>query len=1058
MTDAGSVAPERRTRVAILGGGCGGLAAAWGLTSSPALRERFDVTVYEASWQLGGKGASGRMPWPSGNGAGGHRIHEHGLHIWFGFYEHAFRMLRAAYDESGLARGDDWWRVPFEKCDAVSLYEEREGGTWVRQSIHLPRRGGPHRGPPTQPRRIALGRVLARTIRLLATGLRTELSIMSPRRRGSVPDAWTSGAARAASTLDRLAAEMELMDSPVILGSEGAGGAVGRGGGAAVGPARPQTWPSAVNGLLEQLFDYVGELQDRLERGGASDRVRFWRGVLELVAASLAGVVADDVLWRGFGALDGEDLRVWLGRHGASEETLARSPVLRGLYDLTFAYRAGDKRRPSLAAGKGLQSLLMMINYEGSFMWRMRAGMGEVVFAPLYLALRQRGVNFQFLSRVMRLRVAPGRPVIDGIELRRHATVTGGADQYEPIELNGDWWCWPSAPDRTQLTDLGPRSETLVRGRDFDEVVLAIPLGALGEICHELADANARFKIMLERGETVSTKALQLWLTRTVGELGGPPAGDGLDPPATAFAEPFDTYCDMSHLIGAEGYGGGDGPKGVAYFCAVLPDSADVVDAEESVRVAAAQYLERQAATIWPLAARDGAFDWNVLFDPEEREGPDRLRAQYVTANVAATDRYVTTPAGSVDARLHPDQSGFENLVLAGDWTHNEIDGGCVEAAVISGERAAAALAVRRGRDAHTARLRARYVEYGALATAPGPLICERARLYCFTLRTNRARLQQLCDRVLKQPTGGALRYVVPRLAPVMLTFGTIAGLRSLHPDHAGRGSASEPEAAIWVPTIAQRYEDGRYVDEHLAIFMPYLWVDDPIAFASGREVYGFAKTQGWMPRLGDPRGSVESRPPEPPESLVLDVHGVAEYGPGAEMGRQRLLTVRRRSIRRGGPADSAPGLDADGVDLSSLVAHLMTELGPTADPGLAEHARRSLGSLRRPLAGARSRRDTLAELLSDHVTRLVFLKQIRDAEHGELAVLQQVVEARSSVLPGSLRWRRLRGSYEVSVNQLASHPLEDELGLAAEQTVRLAFAAEFGFRMDPGVVRWPRR
>ena len=81
-----------------------------------------------------------------------------------------------------------------------------------------------------------------------------------------------------------------------------------------------------------------------------------------------------DVLWRGFDALDEEDLREWLGRHGAGEATLARSPVLRGLYDLTFAYREGDKRRPSLAAGKGLQSLLMMINYEGSFMWRMRAG------------------------------------------------------------------------------------------------------------------------------------------------------------------------------------------------------------------------------------------------------------------------------------------------------------------------------------------------------------------------------------------------------------------------------------------------------------------------------------------------------------------------------------------------------------------------------------------------------------------------------------------------------------------------------------------------------------
>jgi hypothetical protein len=450
---------------------------------------------------------------------------------------------------------------------------------------------------------------------------------------------------------------------------------------------------------------------------------------------------------------------------------------------------------------------------------------------------------------------------------------------------------------------------------------------------------------------------------------------------------------------------------------------------------------------------RDGAFDWSVLFDPQDRVGRDRLDAQYFRANLAGTDRYVTTPAGSVDARLDPDQSGFDNLVLAGDWTHNGIDGGCVEAAVVSGERAAEAL-IGRGPAAAQGGSQRRYVDYGALATAPGPLLCERARLYCFLISTDRARVQQLCDRVLKEPTGGALRYVVPRMAPVILTFGTIAGLRSLHPDHSGRGSASEPEAAIWVPTIAQRYEGGRYIEEHMAIFMPYLWVDDPIAFASGREVYGFAKTQGWMPRLGDPRGEAHGRPPDPPESLMLDVYGTAEYGPGSELQRQRLLTIRRLPARRGGAADAGVEVGAEGDDLASLVAQFISELDPTV--GL-EPARRSLDAIRAPLRAARARGAALAELLSGQVVHHVFLKQIRDAEHGELAALQQVVEARSSVLPGSaLRWRRLRGTYELSINQLASHPLADDLGLASEHAVSLAFAAEFGFRMEPGVIRWP--
>ena len=1056
MTDTASRATQR-TRVAILGGGCGGLAAAWKLTSTAALREQFDVSVYQLGWQLGGKGASGRRPHGNGGVEDGQRIEEHGLHIWFGFYDHAFRMLRQAYEETELAAGDDWWKVPFEKCNSVSLYEQRDDHTWVRQSVDLPSRGGQDRGPPTEPSLAPLTRVIARTTRLLATGLHAELASAGPRRGGSAADAGDA-LSSVVSSLDQIAGEMDRAETPLTLDDEPAR-PITRGRDRLGGRPLRAVRKATVNPMLDRLRRSVGELQSQYADTAMSHRARLWYGVLELLTASLAGIVGDDVVWRGFGTLDEEDLRDWLRRHGASDATLERSPVLRGLYDLTFSYRNGDKRRPSLAAGKGLQALLMMINYEGAFMWRMRAGMGDVVFAPLYLGLKQRGVRFHFFSRVTRLRLMPGRPVVNAIEFVREANVTAGATGYDPLIAIGRWWCWPSAPDRSQLSELEPRAETLTRGSDFDEVVLAIPVGALDDVCSELAQANRRFKQMLDGAQTVRTKALQVWLTKPLAALRGQ-SGEELDPPATGYAEPFDTYCDMSHLLEAEEYGGGAAPKGVAYFCSVLPDDIDGSPPETAVRAAAEEYLERHARVIWPGAFGDGRFDWNVVFDPAARVGADRLGAQYVRANVAPTDRYVTTPAGSVDSRLDPDESGFENLVLAGDWTHSGIDGGCVEAAVISGERAAEALVTRRAGSTQAPNRSRRYVDYGALATAPGPLICERARLYCFFVRTDHARVQHLCDRVLKHPTGGELRYRVPRLTPVVLTFGTIAGLRSLHREHAGRGSASEPEAAIWVPTIGQRLEDGRYVDDHLAIFMPYIWVDDPVAFASGREVYGFAKTQGWMRRLGDPRSpngerSEPARPPNPPEELALDVYGAAEYGSGAELGRERLITIRRSAgVRRGAAAGPTGEEEAEGVDISTLVGHLLSELEPGADLDLG--VRRRSGVRSRPFASARSRAATLGELLTEQVTRLVFLKQIRDAAHGELAALQQVVEARSSVTPGSLRWRRLWGTYELSVRSLASHPLEDELGLSPEQTIKLAFAAEFGFRMEPGDVRWP--
>ena len=50
------------------------------------------------------------------------------------------------------------------------------------------------------------------------------------------------------------------------------------------------------------------------------------------------------------------------------------------------------------------------------------------------------------------------------------------------------------------------------------------------------------------------------------------------------------------------------------------------------------------------------------------------------------------TLAGSVQYRLWPKDSGFRNLALAGDWTRNGIDAGCVEAAVTSGMLASQAI------------------------------------------------------------------------------------------------------------------------------------------------------------------------------------------------------------------------------------------------------------------------------------------------------------------------------------------------------------------------------
>ena len=81
-----------KQRVIILGGGVAGMTAAFQLSEFP---DDYDITVYTMGWRLGGKGASGR------NQSIAHRIEEHGLHVWFGFYENSFRMMRNCYEAMG---------------------------------------------------------------------------------------------------------------------------------------------------------------------------------------------------------------------------------------------------------------------------------------------------------------------------------------------------------------------------------------------------------------------------------------------------------------------------------------------------------------------------------------------------------------------------------------------------------------------------------------------------------------------------------------------------------------------------------------------------------------------------------------------------------------------------------------------------------------------------------------------------------------------------------------------------------------------------------------------
>ena len=149
-------------------------------------------------------------------------------------------------------------------------------------------------------------------------------------------------------------------------------------------------------------------------------------------------------------------------------------------------------------------------------MWSMRAGMGDVVFAPLYEALRRRGVRFEFFHRLTNVGLRagqghrPGRPLPRPCpRVRCAGDDCQAADEYQPLVDFGGRPCWLSYPDFDQLTD-GARldaegwnfeshwdrrragTRSLEVGRDFDFVVLGVGIGALPYVCPEILARDQR--------------------------------------------------------------------------------------------------------------------------------------------------------------------------------------------------------------------------------------------------------------------------------------------------------------------------------------------------------------------------------------------------------------------------------------------------------------------------------------------------------------------------------------------------------------------------------------
>ena len=658
---------RNKRRIAILGGGLGGLSAAYHLTNRPDWDKHDEVTVYQMGWRLGGKCASSR---------GVHdRIEEHGLHVLLGSYENAFAMLRDCYGELNRPAGvpiqtfDD----AFKPQDSV-VFQEIVDGSLRPWTLTFPRNNSrPGDGgiwpTPADYTTMMIGWLGVGAKLLIRELIRRGHPLLVARTIGSVVK--------------------ELMGLPSVLVGEGARG------------------QDALTRLARAMRDLRERLGAELVR---DDELRRLWILMDLGSSCVIGMLRDRVLTRGFDAIDAEDFRVWMARHGASP-LATESALVRAVYDLCF--HAADDHRPEtgFGAGTALRMTLRFVGaYKGAVGWWMQAGTGEILIAPLYELLRRRGVRFAFFQRVRGLELSMDGTRVARIQLGQQATVSAGVTEYQPLVDTDGLPAWPAVPDWSQLAE-GAELEaadidleatwsgwqdvatsTLEDGVDFDDVLLAISHAALRPICGELARRLPRWRDLLDGLQSTPTIALQVW---------SHPPRVGDKPMMNTALAPLTGYGDMSHLLRHEGWP--VQPGHVLHVCnrmeSVPPPPASDVDfhkrEDERAKSIALQWLRDGGGAFVPGATPDGVLaepTWDALVDPEERDGEARLDAQFWCANVEPTDRYVLSAPGTVGVRMSAEGSGLDNLVLAGTWIRTGLNIGAVEAAVMSGMQASRAL------------------------------------------------------------------------------------------------------------------------------------------------------------------------------------------------------------------------------------------------------------------------------------------------------------------------------------------------------------------------------
>ena len=299
-----------------------------------------------------------------------------------------------------------------------------------------------------------------------------------------------------------------------------------------------------------------------------------------------------------------------------------------------------------------------------------------------------------------------------------------------------------------------------------------------------------------------------------------------------------------------------------------------------------------------------------------------------------------------------------------------------------------------------------KYVEYGGRVTAPGEFDCRGGHFRGFVLKADKDKLTEQIDQMFNATGRHGLTFRVLSEYVLMLV-GWFDEVQAMRAPYDAMGVVREEQLSIWIPVGVGRDSDD-FVAERLMTACPFIFVDNPMSYAGGRETYGYPKSLG---RFTFPHGADGEMT-------------VATYGGnfGDKAAWHPII-----SMRPSGAEPEAEG-EQELVGEEEFIKDL-TGLDPNQESILPGGLRIIEQAIRDAIAGQ---------------SHQLFLKQFRDAQEPGVACYQEHITAPIQMrnTRAKLRWKK----WDIEFTDFESHPICGDLGLPPKQSTRKTYGMTMDF------------